>query len=223
MTTLPPDASEQLAAFLSRFPAEIVVEAQGCLQRLRGAFPGTFELVYDYRHAVVVSFSPSDRGNEGVAALSIQAKEIRLYLDKDVPDPAGRLEGDGSKVRSVVIAAAEDLDGGEIHGLVQAAIRHAGPKVALRGPTQMVIKSSAKARTGTKTMTTAKKATAAKASPAARPPAAAKAKKPSAPNPKKSPSAKKSPAAKKAPAAKPARKAAAAKAPKKRPRRTGRA
>src|SRR5262249_553586 len=98
-----PTPKAQFAAFLSRFPPEIVTLVTRSLPKLRRAFPGCYELVYDYSGSLVVSFSPTERGYEGIVALSVDPRRVRLYFDKSLADPKGLLEGAGSKVRSVTL------------------------------------------------------------------------------------------------------------------------
>ena len=144
MTAREPSPSSQLTAFLSRFPPEIVALAKRCLPKLRRAFPGAYELVYDYSNSVVVAFGVSDRGYEALVAIAISPRDVKLYFDKSLPDPKGLLEGAGSKVRSVAVKAASELDRGDIHALIQAAIQRSGVKFPRTGSTRMVIKSGAK-------------------------------------------------------------------------------
>lgn len=151
MTTRQPSPKAQFSAFLSRFPPEIVALVKRCLTKLRRAFPGCYELVYDYSHSLVVSFSASDRGYEGIVAIAIFPKVVRLYFDKSLPDPKGLLEGSGSKVRSVIVKAASDLDHGDICELVKAAIKHSGVAFPRTGSTHMIIKSESKKKRPTKT------------------------------------------------------------------------
>lgn len=146
MTARRPTPNAQLSAFLSRFPPEIVALAKQCLPKLRRAFPGTNELVYDYPNSVVVAFGMSERGNEAIVALAIFPRWVRLYLDKSLPDPKGLLEGSGGKVRSVTVEAASDLDRGDIHALLKAAIKHSGVTFPRTGSTRMIIKSESKQR-----------------------------------------------------------------------------
>jgi hypothetical protein len=146
MTTRQPSPSAQLAAFLSRFPPGIVALAQRCLPKLRRAFPGSTQVVYDYSHSVVVAFSMSERGYEAIVAIAIYPGWVRLYFDKSLPDPKGLLEGSGGKVRFVTLEAASDLDRGDIHALVKAAIKHSGVKFPRTRSTRMVIKSGSKKR-----------------------------------------------------------------------------
>ena len=132
----------QLLASLSRFPPETAALAKACLQRLRRALPGVPQLVYGYARSVVVSFSPSERGAEGAVALAVEARGVRLYVPKDVPDPARRLEGAGSKVRSVRIEAASELDRGDVHALLRAAIERAGIAPARGRSSRVVVRSA---------------------------------------------------------------------------------
>jgi hypothetical protein len=122
----PPGTVAQAAALLERFPPGVAALARGCLPRLRRALPGADLLVYDYPRSVVVSFSLTGRGYEGVFALAVDPARVRLCLPLDLPDPKGRLEGTGSKVRGVVLASAAELDRGDVHDLLRAAVRRAG-------------------------------------------------------------------------------------------------
>ena len=128
MTDSKSTPTADLARFLSRFPAGIVALTKKCLPKLRGAFPGTNEIVYDYAKSVVISFSESERGYEAIVSLAILPEAVRLYFDKTLPDPKRILEGSGSKVRSITIESASDFDDGDIHDLIKAAIRHSGFK-----------------------------------------------------------------------------------------------
>jgi hypothetical protein len=146
-----PTHEAQLAALLSRFPPEVVALAKRCLARLRGFFPGAYELVYDYSKSLVVAFGMSERGYEAIVAVAIFPGSVRLYFDKSLPDPEGLLEGSGSKVRSVNLKAASELDHGGIRALIQAAIEHSGAAFSRRRSTRLVIKSASKKRKPRKT------------------------------------------------------------------------
>jgi hypothetical protein len=139
-----PSPSAQFAAFLSRFPPEIVALVKRCLPKLRRAFPGAYQLVYDYSKSLVVAFGMSERGYEAIVAMAIFPDGVRLYFDKSLPDPKGLLEGSGGKVRSVTVKAASDLDRGDIHALIKAAIKHSGVKFPKTRSNPVVIKSESK-------------------------------------------------------------------------------
>jgi len=93
----------------------------------------------------------SERGYEAVVALAIFPRWVKLYFDKSLPDPKGLLEGTGTKVRSVIIKAASDLDHGDIHELIRAAIKHSGVTFPSTRSTQMIIKSESKKQNPKKT------------------------------------------------------------------------
>lgn len=135
-----------LSEFLSRFPARIVALAKSCMTKLRKAFPGANLLVYEYADSLVVSFSMSEHGYEGIVSLKVLPEEVRLYFDKSIPDPKHLLQGSGGKVRSVTIEAASQLDRGDINQLIKEAIRHAGITLPRTGPNRVIVKSAAKAK-----------------------------------------------------------------------------
>jgi len=131
---------------LSRFPPETVALVKRCLPKLRRALPGSYELVYDYSNSLVVAFGMSERGYEAIVAIAVFPRAVRLYLDKSLPDPEGLLEGSGSKVRSVTVKAASDLDHGGIGALIKAAIKRAGVTAPRSRKTRMVFKSGSAKR-----------------------------------------------------------------------------
>ena len=151
MTVRQPSPSTEFSALLSRFPPEIVTLVKRCLPKLRLAFPGCNQLVYDYSNSLVVAFGLSERGYEAIVAIAIFPQWVRLYFDKSLPDPKGLLEGSGTKVRSVTVTAASDLDHGDIQAFIKAAIKHSGITFPRSGTTRMIIKSKAKKRTPRKT------------------------------------------------------------------------
>ena len=154
MTASQPTPNAQFSALLSRFAPGIVALAKRCLLRLRRAFPGANQLVYDYSNSLVVSFGMSERGYEAIAAVAIFPRWVRLYFDKSVPDPKGLLEGSGGKVRSVTLKSAAELERADVQALIDAAVKHAGITAPPKRSTRTIIKSapkkSASARAGRK-------------------------------------------------------------------------
>jgi hypothetical protein len=137
-----PNPNVRFSGFLARFPREIVALARRSLPKLRRALPGSYQLVYDYAGSLVVAFSMSERGYEAIVTVAIFPRGVRLYFDKSLPDPKGLLQGSGTKVRSVTLNAASDLDRGAIHALVKAAIKHSGVTFPRNRANRMVIKSA---------------------------------------------------------------------------------
>ena len=127
-------------------PPKIVALAKRCLSKLRRAFPGTYELVYNYSTSLVVAFGRSERGYEAIVAVAIFPRWVRLYFDKSLPDPKGLLEGSGARVRSVTLKTVSGVDHEDIKALIRAAIKHSGVTFPRTGSTRMIIKSEAKKR-----------------------------------------------------------------------------
>ena len=151
MSARQPSPNAQFSALLSRFSPEIVALAKRCLSKFRRAFPGCSQLVYDYSNSLVVAFGQSERGYEAIVAVAIFPQWVRLYFDKSLPDPNKRLKGSGTKVRSVTLKSAPDLDHEDIQALIKAAIRHSGATFEHTRTSRMVIKSGAKKQSAKKT------------------------------------------------------------------------
>jgi hypothetical protein len=144
MNARQPSPSAQFSELLSQFSPGIVALAKRCLAKLRRAFPGSTQLVYDYSHSLVVAFGMSERGYEAIVAVAVYPRWVRLYFDKSLPDPEGLLEGSGSRVRFVTLKTAADLAHRDIQALIKAAIKHSGVTFPRTGSTRMVIKSASK-------------------------------------------------------------------------------
>lgn len=149
-----PSPTAQFSALVSRFPPGIIALVKRCMPKLRRALPGANEIVYNYTNSVVVSFSMSERGYEAIVAVAISQRDVRLYFDKSLPDPKGLLEGAGSKVRSVTVRSASELDHGDIHALIKAAIKHSGatfPRTSSTRSNRMIVKPESRKRKSKKT------------------------------------------------------------------------
>ncbi len=137
-----------MSALLSRFSPESVALATRCLPKLRRTLPGATQLIYDYKHSVVVAFGVSERGSEAIVALAVYPQWVRLYFGegKALPDPEDRLEGSATKVRYVTLKAASDLDHGDIKALFKAALARSGLTFSRTRSPRMVMKSGSKKR-----------------------------------------------------------------------------
>lgn len=146
--------------------------AKQCLLELHREFPGCNQIVYEYSHSVVVGLGRSDRGYEATVCLAIYPDELRLYFNdgKELPDPARRLQGSGSKVRFVVLESAGDLGHPEIGALMTAARERAGGTFEPNGGTRTILKATSKQKA---TKQKATKKAPAKATPTKKPAAKA--------------------------------------------------
>ncbi|MGH9481285.1 MAG: hypothetical protein ACRD1L_04250 [Terriglobales bacterium] len=125
----------------------------GALRRwMAKRLPTAHEMVYEYRDAVVISYSPSGRGYEGVLSIRAEAGGVRLYFNygKDLPDPAGLLQGSGNQTRWINLEGASSLAQTEVARLIEVAIaRHRVPFApAGRGPLVIRPTSAGRRRRG---------------------------------------------------------------------------
>ena len=142
-------AEAELRAMVARFaPAHLRLVA-ATRRSLRKRLPAAYEVVYEYRDCVVVSFSPSERGYEGVLGIRASADGVKLYFNggKELSDPAKLLQGSGKQTRSIDLERASTLARPEVARLIDEAIaRHRVP-FAPAGRGSVVIRStSAKQR-----------------------------------------------------------------------------
>jgi hypothetical protein len=108
-------------------------------------------VVYEYSDCFVISYSPSDRGYEGVLALRASADGVRLYFNrgKGLPDPEKLLRGSGNQTRWIQLEGASTLAHPAIVRLIDEAVARNRVPFARTGRGPVVIRSgSAKQRRG---------------------------------------------------------------------------
>jgi len=136
-------AERQLDEFLSRYTPEVRELAAEALTKMRARIPGAVQLVYDNYNALVVGFGPSERASDAAMSIAVYPKWVRLFFlgGATLPDPKKMLEGSGSRVRSIVLQSAADLDKPAVRALIAAALK-AQPIPAGEG--RLVIRSISK-------------------------------------------------------------------------------
>ena len=142
-------AEAQLRTLIATFaPAHL--RLIGAMRRwLRKRLPTAHEVVYEYRDFFVISYSPNERGYEGVLAIRASADGVQLYFNqgKELPDPAKLLQGSGSQTRSIDVEGASTLARPVVARLIDEAIARNRVPFALAGRGSVVIRSaSAKKR-----------------------------------------------------------------------------
>ncbi len=138
-------ASQELSGLTERLEPTTQKLFRAVRAALRKRFPTANELVYEYASSVVISYSPSEHGIQGVVGISATARDVRLYIPhaERLPDPKGILKGRGSQARYVELAKASDLKRPEIEALVAAAVKRAKPPLGKTGGGQLIIKATA--------------------------------------------------------------------------------
>src|SRR5437763_14015179 len=91
---------------------------------LRKRLPAAHEVVYDYHDFFVISYSPNERGYEGVLAIRASANGVRLYFNrgKELPDPEKMLQGSGKQTRWIDLDGASTLARPAVARLTDEAI-----------------------------------------------------------------------------------------------------
>lgn len=118
----------------------------GALRKsLRKRLPTAHEIVYEYGNqgAVVISYSPSEHGYEGVLALRADADGVKLYFNrgKELPDPAKLLQG-ASQTRWIKMETTSTIARPEIASLIDQAIAQNVVRFAREGRGSVVIRST---------------------------------------------------------------------------------
>ena len=142
-------AEAELRTLIARFaPAQL--RLIGAMRRwLRKRLPTAHEVVYEYRDFFVISYSPSERGYEGVLAIRASADGVKLYFTrgKELPDPGKLLEGSGTQTRSINVEGGSTLARSAVARLIDEAIARNRVPFARAGRGSVVIRStSAKQR-----------------------------------------------------------------------------
>jgi hypothetical protein len=141
-------AEAELRTLITKFaPAHL--RLVGAMRRsLRKRLPTAHEVMYEYRDWFVISYSPSERGYEGVLAIRGSADGVKLYFNqgKELPDPARLLQG-SSQTRFIDVEGASTLARPEVARLIEEAIARNRVPFARAGRGSVVVRSaSAKQR-----------------------------------------------------------------------------
>ena len=120
----------------------------GAMRRwLRKRLPTTHEVVYEYRDCFVISYSPNERGYEGVLALRASESGVRLYFTrgKELPDTAKLLQG-SSQTRWIPLESASTVARPEVARLIEEAIARNRVPFAHAGRGSVIIRSTSAKR-----------------------------------------------------------------------------
>ena len=121
----------------------------GAVRRsLRTRVPTAHEVVYEYRDCFVISYSPDDRGYEGVLALRGSADGVKLYFNrgKGLPDPGKLLRGSGNQTRWIQLEGASTLARPAVASLIEEAIAGSSVAFARSGLGPITIRSASPSR-----------------------------------------------------------------------------
>jgi hypothetical protein len=141
---LPTSEAELRSCFL-RFDAKGQKLIRSVRAAVRKRFPTANELAYDYTKFIVISYSPTDRGIDGIVSIAARPDGVRLYFmnGPKLPDPKQLLQGSAKQVRFIEVEAARRLAHPDVEALIAATIVQAKVPLPSRGRGALVIKSDA--------------------------------------------------------------------------------
>jgi len=143
-------AEAQVSTLIAKFASAHLRLVAATRRSLRKRLPTAQEIVYEYRDWFVISYSPNDRGYEGVLALRGSADGVKLYFNRsqELPDPAKLLQGPSKQqARWIDLEGASTLARPEVSRLIDEAIARNPVPFAPAGRGSVVIRStSAKPR-----------------------------------------------------------------------------
>lgn len=160
------NAEKQLADYFTRYDAAIAKLGKALRAKLRARLPGLSEIVYLYENqdSLVISYSPSEHGYEGLCSLALYPTSVKLFFGQGArlskSDPGRLLQGSGKTVRHVVLTAASDLDRAGIEALLAAALKLANVRLDAQAKGALIFKAEEqkqRARRATKTASPASK------------------------------------------------------------------
>jgi hypothetical protein len=133
----------QVRAIVQQFAPAHLQLVNSMRRTLRKRLPTAFELVYEYRSWFAISFSPSEKGYEGVLAIRGDADGVKLYFNngKSLPDPEKLLRG-SANARAIEVESASTLTRPAVAQLIEEAINRNRVPFARSGGGAVVIRSS---------------------------------------------------------------------------------
>ena len=149
---------KQLASYFAAYEPAKAKLGKALRAKLRARLPGLFEIVYVYesQNALVISYSPTEHGYDGLFSLALYPDKVHLYFAQGTllskADPNELLQG-RAKVRHIVMNEVADFDRAEIEALIVAALKLAKLRLDANAKSSMIIRADAqkqRARRATK-------------------------------------------------------------------------
>jgi hypothetical protein len=141
-------AETQLASYFAKYEPAMAKLGKALRAKLRDRLPGLFEVVYVYdnQNALVISYSPTENGYEGLCSIALDPRQVKLFFGQGAllskSDPSKLLQGRG-KVRHVVLDAVADFDRPELEVLMAAALKLAKLRLDASAKGSVIIKAVA--------------------------------------------------------------------------------
>ncbi len=141
------DAETQIESYFAKYEPAMATLGKALRARLRARLPGLSEFVYVYesQNSLVISYSPTGHGKDGVCSTALYPDRVHLYFTRGAQlsesDPNKLLQGRGNGVRHVVLNAIADFDRPEIEVLMAAALKLAKVRLDAGAKGAVIIKA----------------------------------------------------------------------------------
>jgi hypothetical protein len=134
----------QLSAIIDARPPAMAKLTKAVLAKVRERLPGSVEMVYDKKNALVIGFCSAERASNVINSIAVYSNWINLYFFEGdtLPDPEGLLQGSGSMVRSIRLTSAGDLDRPAVKALIAEARKCAEPPLDPKAKKKVLLKQS---------------------------------------------------------------------------------
>ena len=134
----------QLRSLIAKFAPKDQTLIRAVRSAVRKRVPTANELVYDYSGKLVLGYSPTEHGKDGVLSIAAGPDGVRLYLGGGprLPDPKKLLLGSGG-ARFILVESARRLAHPDIKALCAAAIARATVPLPSKGPGRLLDRSVA--------------------------------------------------------------------------------
>ena len=146
------NAETQLASYFAKYEPAMAKLGKALRAKLRARLPGLFEIVYVYesQSALVISYSPTERGYEGVCSISVYPRLVKLGFGRGAQlsksDPNKLLQGRGKTVRYIELKSVADFDRAEIESLIADAVKLAKLRLDPNSKGAVIIKAETQKR-----------------------------------------------------------------------------
>ena len=158
------DAETQLAGYFAQYEPAMAELGTALRAKLRARLPGLHEIVYVYENqdALVISYSPTEHGYDGLCSISLYPDRVHLYFAQGAQlsksDPSKLLQGRGKTVRYVELHSVADFDRAEIEVLMAAALGLAKLRPDAGAESAVIIRAEAQKQRARRAAKTAKPA-----------------------------------------------------------------
>jgi hypothetical protein len=137
---MPESPEAELKSFIARCDAKDQKLIRALRTAVRKRLPAANEMVYDYPGNLVISYTLTEQGKDGILSTAARAGDVRLYFShgKSLPDPKKLLKGSAG-VRYIPIESATRLKHPDVEALIAAAIKKSRTGSPTRGKGKLII------------------------------------------------------------------------------------